>query len=67
QRVAHQAHIRGANILLTTEKDCVNCPPNLCSLIEPLDLAWLEIEVQMEDEEEFLGSVERRLQVTTTA
>ncbi|MGH9640385.1 MAG: tetraacyldisaccharide 4'-kinase, partial [Bryobacteraceae bacterium] len=61
QRVAHQARIHGAEILVTTEKDRINCPPHLEETIAPLDLAWLEIEVRMEDEEEFLGLVEQKL------
>ncbi|MGH9581889.1 MAG: tetraacyldisaccharide 4'-kinase, partial [Bryobacteraceae bacterium] len=65
QRVAHQARIHGAEILITTEKDRINCPPHLGKIIAPLDLAWLEIDVQMDDENEFFGLVEQKLQRVT--
>ncbi|MGA8030620.1 MAG: tetraacyldisaccharide 4'-kinase, partial [Bryobacteraceae bacterium] len=54
QRIAHQARVHGAEILVTTEKDRINCPNNLESAIAPLDLAWLEIELQLENEAAFL-------------
>jgi 3-deoxy-D-manno-octulosonic-acid transferase len=62
QRVAHQARVHGAEILVTTEKDRINCPPHLGRIIAPLDLAWLEIDVQLEGEAEFFATVERTLQ-----
>ncbi len=62
QRVAHQARMHGADILVTTEKDRVNCPSHLERAIAPLDLAWLEIEVELEDEPAFLDLLERSLQ-----
>lgn len=62
QRLAHQARIYGAEILVTTEKDRINCPPHLGRIIAPLDLAWLEIGVEMEDEAEFLGFASQKLQ-----
>jgi tetraacyldisaccharide 4'-kinase len=53
-RIAHQARQHGAEILVTTEKDRINCPNHLESAIQPLSLAWLEMEVVLEDEAGFL-------------
>ncbi len=53
-RLAHQARQHGAEILVTTEKDRINCPNHLESMIHPMSLAWLEIEVTLEDEGGFL-------------
>ncbi len=54
QRVAHQARMHGAEILVTTEKDRINCPSHLEDVIAPLHLAWLQIELELEDEAGFL-------------
>jgi tetraacyldisaccharide 4'-kinase len=64
QRVAHQARLHGAEILVTTEKDRVNCPSHLERAIAPLDLVWLEIEVELEEESAFLDLLENSLQPT---
>ncbi len=61
QRVAHQAMIRGADILVTTEKDRINCPSHLEKAIAPLELAWLEIRLELENESRFLDLVETAL------
>ncbi|MBV8866725.1 MAG: tetraacyldisaccharide 4'-kinase [Acidobacteriaceae bacterium] len=61
QRVAHQARIHGADILVTTEKDLINCPSHLERVIAPLDLAWLKIELELEDESRFFNVVEKLL------
>ena len=53
QRIAHQARIHGAEILVTTEKDRINCPSHLGKAIAPLDLAWLEIDLELENENAF--------------
>jgi tetraacyldisaccharide-1-P 4'-kinase len=50
QRVAHQARIHGADILVTTEKDRLNCPSHLERVIAPIGLAWLRIELELENE-----------------
>jgi 3-deoxy-D-manno-octulosonic-acid transferase len=62
QRIAHQARAHGAEFLVTTEKDRINCPAHLGRIIAPLDLAWLEIDVEFEDESGFLSTVERSLE-----
>jgi 3-deoxy-D-manno-octulosonic-acid transferase len=61
QRIAHQALASGAEILVTTEKDRINCPSGFESAIAPLDLAWLEIEFELENEGPFLQLLERAL------
>ncbi len=60
-RVAHQARIHGAEILVTTEKDRINCPSHLERAIAPLDLAWLKIELELEDESGFFNVLEKLL------
>lgn len=54
QRIARQAQACGAQILVTTEKDRFNCPARLERAIAPLDLAWLEIDLDVENEPAFL-------------
>lgn len=61
QRIAYQARLHGAEILVTTEKDRLNCPGHLDRAIAPLDLAWLEIDLQIEDEPRFLTFLDREL------
>ncbi|MBV8808047.1 MAG: tetraacyldisaccharide 4'-kinase [Acidobacteriaceae bacterium] len=61
QRLAHQAMIQGAEILVTTEKDRINCPGHLEKAIAPLELAWLEIGLEVEDETRFLDLLETAL------
>jgi 3-deoxy-D-manno-octulosonic-acid transferase len=60
-RLGHQARMRGAEILVTTEKDRINCPDNLEEALAPLKLAWLEITLELEDESGFLELLERVL------
>lgn len=62
QRIAHQARTHGAELLVTTEKDRINCPNHFERAIAPLDLAWLEIELELEDEAGFFELVERALE-----
>jgi 3-deoxy-D-manno-octulosonic-acid transferase len=61
QRIAHQARVHGAEILVTTEKDRINCSNQIASAIAPLDLAWLEIQLELEDEVRFFAILERVL------
>ena len=60
-RIGQQARMHGAEILVTTEKDRINCPNHLESAIYPLSLAWLEIDLELEDEARFLQILETRL------
>ncbi len=61
QRIAHQARMHGAEILVTTEKDRVNCPSHLEDAISPFDLAWLEIELELENEGAFFQLLEQTI------
>ena len=63
QRVAHQARLQGADILVTTEKDRINCPLQLETAIAPLDLACLEIELELENEDRFLKQLQENIRV----
>ncbi len=56
--IAAQARMHGAKLLVTTEKDRINCPDHLESAIAPLDLAWLEIDLKVEDEAGFFAVLE---------
>jgi tetraacyldisaccharide 4'-kinase len=58
QRVAAQARMQGAALLVTTEKDRINCPDHLERAVAPLDLAWLEIDLVLEDEVGLLALLE---------
>jgi 3-deoxy-D-manno-octulosonic-acid transferase len=60
-RVAHQSRMHGADILVTTEKDRINCPSHLEQLIAPLSLAWLEIDLEVENEAAFLEVLKEKL------
>lgn len=61
-RIAHQARAHGAEILVTTEKDRINCPNHFDNAIAPLDLAWLEIQLELEEEDRFFALLEAVLQ-----
>lgn len=58
QRIAHQARTHGAEVLVTTEKDRINCPGHFANAIAPLDLAWLEIGLEVEDQPRFFELLE---------
>ncbi len=61
QRIARQARACGAQILVTTEKDRFNCPSQLERAIAPLELAWLEVDMELENETAFLAYVEEAI------
>jgi tetraacyldisaccharide 4'-kinase len=61
RRIASQALSAGAEILVTTEKDRINFPGDFASSVAPLDVAWLEIENTVDDEEELLSWIESAL------
>jgi tetraacyldisaccharide 4'-kinase len=46
--------------LLTTEKDCNNLPEGTASWLNGLRMAWLEIEIEIEDGDRFYGGLLRR-------
>lgn len=60
-RLAHQARVNGARVLVTTEKDAINMPANAECLLGDLQLAWLEIEVVIENEDNFFSELRSRL------
>jgi tetraacyldisaccharide 4'-kinase len=53
-RIAQQARFHGADMIVTTEKDRMNCPPHLGRVIYPFNMAWLEIEFALENEPDFM-------------
>jgi tetraacyldisaccharide 4'-kinase len=61
QRLAHQARVAGAGILLTTEKDRINCPNHLEHILAPLELAWLTIDLELENEPGFFEILDKAL------
>lgn len=63
QRLAAQARMHGANILLSTEKDVINLPEHAAEILTEasVDLYWLKIGVRVDDEGGLLGLVESRL------
>jgi 3-deoxy-D-manno-octulosonic-acid transferase len=61
RRIAHQMHARGAEALVTTEKDAANLCDSCDDLLAPLPLFWLKIALVVDGESEFIGEVERRL------
>ena len=59
--LAHQAKEHGAEMLVTTEKDRINCPNHMESALGTLDLYWLEIEFELENEAAFIELLERKM------
>lgn len=47
----------GADMLVTTEKDAMNLPPDAPALLAPHKLFWLKIGVEIENEEELLRMI----------
>jgi 3-deoxy-D-manno-octulosonic-acid transferase len=54
RRLAERASAAGVQTLATTEKDVMNLPPNAQELLQPHNLVWLKIGVEIESEEELL-------------
>lgn len=50
RRLASQARFRGAQALVTTEKDAMNLPEKALEILAPVDLYWLKIGTQLDDE-----------------
>jgi tetraacyldisaccharide 4'-kinase len=66
-RLRQQAQEAGAGLLVTTEKDRMNLPAGVESIVAPLELAWLEIHYELDREAEFLAYLEQRMKKRTTA
>jgi tetraacyldisaccharide 4'-kinase len=61
QRIAHQTRAHGAELMVTTEKDRINLPDHLEKALKKTRLAWLEIELELEDEVGFLAAFDHAL------
>ncbi len=63
ERLAAQARLRGANILLTTEKDAMNLPERAADILmgSLVDLYWLKIGIQVDDEPGLMRLIESSL------
>ena len=63
QRLAAQARMHGSRILLCTEKDAMNLPARSTELLleDSVDLYWLKIGVEIENEEALLEMIESKL------
>jgi tetraacyldisaccharide 4'-kinase len=63
QRLAAQARMHGAPVLLTTEKDAMNLPERAAEVLRDaaMDLYWLKIGIQVEREESLLELIESKM------
>jgi tetraacyldisaccharide 4'-kinase len=59
QRLAAEARAKGAEALLTTEKDLMNLCDRAGSLVAPTRLLWLKIGLEVEGAEQLLDLVEQ--------
>jgi len=57
QRLLAHARARGAEALVTTEKDAVNLCAGAAAILSPLKLYWLKIGIEIEREEELLQQI----------
>jgi 3-deoxy-D-manno-octulosonic-acid transferase len=62
-RLAAQSLMHGANVLLTTQKDAMNLPDSACGELARagVDVYWLKIGVEVENEGEFLELIESKM------
>ena len=63
QRLAAQARMHGAPLLLTTEKDAMNLPERASEILleASMELYWLKIGIQVEREEALLELIESKM------
>lgn len=59
--LAAQARLRGARGMITTEKDAMNLPEKALEIIAPIELYWLKIGTQIEDEQALMSLIDSRL------
>ena len=57
RRLAVRASAAGVEMLVTTQKDMLNLPPDAAELLQPRKLWWLEIGVEIDDQEELLQQI----------
>jgi 3-deoxy-D-manno-octulosonic-acid transferase len=67
QYVAQQGIFNRAQWLVTTEKDRMNFPGRLSAGIAPLRMAWLEIELELQDSGGFFAFLDSRLRRRSAA
>lgn len=62
-RLAAQAKMHGANVLLTTEKDAMNIPESAASVLKRsgIQIYWLKIGVHVEKEDQLLELIESKM------
>jgi tetraacyldisaccharide 4'-kinase len=60
-RLAQQARLNGARVLVTTEKDTFNFPLEIDSVLQGLDVAWLEVEMRVEQEPALFATIDQLL------
>ena len=61
--LAAQAHMHGSSVLLCTEKDAMNLPERSMELLlnDSVELFWLKVGVQIEEEDALLELIESKL------
>ena len=57
RRLAAHASAAGAKALVTTEKDMMNLPKDAAALLQPYNLYWLEIGIEIDNEPELLRRI----------
>jgi tetraacyldisaccharide 4'-kinase len=62
ERIRAQAQARGADALITTQKDVANLCEGCDDLVSPLPLYSLEVALAVERAADFIGEIERRLE-----
>ncbi len=62
RQIAWQAKHGGFRYVVTTEKDFMNLSDDALAEFEGLELCWLEIDLEIEDERGLLAEIEQRLQ-----
>jgi 3-deoxy-D-manno-octulosonic-acid transferase len=67
QRLAAQAQMHGSNVLLTTQKDAMNLPESAPDVLAGagVNLYWLKIGVQVENEDQLLDLVEGKMRLAS--
>jgi tetraacyldisaccharide-1-P 4'-kinase len=63
ERLKHHALETGATVLLTTEKDWMNLPPETEKIVAPLRIRWLRIGIEIEAEAELLSQIRQQLKI----